>query len=102
MLRGMSTKYSQVVLQEVALGVSRVDAPPVVDEDVENTEEGHQETGTPFRLESNGDHDTSAETDNGNEDPGERPVTLEDESDEQEDKEDTTSKLEAASQWRHR
>ena len=87
--------HLQVVLEEVTLGVGRVDAPPVVDEHIEDTEEGDEETGAPLCLEPNGDHDASTETDDRDEDSSERPASLEDESDEEEDEEDSAGELEA-------
>lgn len=87
--------HLQVVLEEVTLGVGRVDAPPVVDEHIEDTEEGDKETGAPLCLEPNGDHDASTETDDRDEDSSERPASLEDESDEEEDEEDSAGELEA-------
>ena len=72
-----------------------MNTPPVVDKYVENTEQGNKERSAPFRLEPNSDHDTSAETDDRDEDSGKRPAALEDESDEKKDEEDTPGKLEA-------
>ena len=87
--------HLQVVLEEVTLGVGRVDAPPVVDKHIEDTEEGDEETSAPLCLEPNGDHDASTETDDRDEDSSERPASLEDESDEEEDEEDSAGELEA-------
>lgn len=72
----------------------RVDSPPVVGENVEDTQHYHQECSRPFGLEANGDHDTSGETDGGNEDTAEAPFTLDDKPKEEEYQKDTTSKKE--------
>lgn len=68
---------------------------PVVDEDVEDAKQGDEEASAPLGLETDGYHDASAESDDGNDDSSEGPRALEDESDEEEDQEDTTSQLEA-------
>ena len=92
----MTMVHSQVVLQKVPLRMSRVDAPPVVDKHVEDAQERDEETGTPLGLESDGYHDTRAESDNRDEHSGNGPVALEDEADEEEDEEDSAGELEAA------
>ena len=74
-----------------------MNAPPVVDKDVEDAKEKDEEAGAPLCLESNGHHDASTETDERDDDASERPRALEDEADEEEDEEDTTGKLEAES-----
>lgn len=87
--------YSQVILEKVPLRVSSVDAPPIVNEDIEDAQKSDKETGTPFGLKAHGDHDTGAQTDDGDDDTGEGPVALEDETNEKEDEEDSAGKLEA-------
>jgi hypothetical protein len=69
---------------------------PVVDEYVEDAQERNEEARTVFRLEPDGDHDASAEADDGDEDAGKRPIALENEADEEEDEEDPAGELEAA------
>lgn len=88
-------KYSQVIFEEIPLRVSRVDAPPVVNEDVEDAQKSDKETGTPLGLEADGDHDTGAQTNDGDDDTGERPVPLENKTDEEEDEENSARELEA-------
>lgn len=46
---------------------------PVVDEDVEYAQEGDEEASAPLGLESNSDHDTSSQSDDGNDNSGKRP-----------------------------
>lgn len=72
-----------------------MDRPPIVDKHVEDAQKSDQEASGPFCLESNSDHDTGSQSDNGDEHSGERPVSLEDESNEEEDEEDSTGQLEA-------
>lgn len=84
----------KVVLEEIALGVRRVDTPPVVDQHVETRKEEDEERGTPLCLEPNSNHDTRSETEDGDNDTRYAPCALEDETDKQEDQEDTASELE--------
>jgi hypothetical protein len=93
----LNSDHSQVVFEEVSLGVRRVNAPPVVDEHVENAQQGDEETRAPLCLESNGDHDAGTETNDRDEHSGKGPFALEDEADEEEDEEDSTGELEAES-----
>lgn len=74
--------------------MSRVDAPPVVSEDVEHAEDEDKECSRPLGLEANGDHNTSPETNNRDDDAGNSPLALEDEANEQEDQENTSSQEE--------
>jgi hypothetical protein len=85
----------EYALQEITLGVCRVNAPPVVCKDVEDTENEHKETGRPLGLEPNRDHDTGSETKDGDNHSHEGPLTLDDESEEEEDQEHTTGQEEA-------
>ena len=85
------------ILEEVALRVRAVNAPPVIDEDVENAEDDDQERGGPLRLETDGDHRACCETDQGHEDTTDAPFTAEGEADEEEDKQDTARQEETAS-----
>ena len=72
-----------------------MDAPPVVREHVEDTQNDNKECGGPLCLEANGYHGASGETEDGYEESSNAPTPLEDESEEKEDEEDTTSKEEA-------
>lgn len=93
---GKALKNDRIhILKEVSLGVLVVDAPPVVNEYVEDREDDYEEAGGQFRLEPNCNHDASGETDEGEEEAEECPLSLKDYSDEQEDEEDTSSQLEA-------
>lgn len=71
-----------------------MNAPPVVNENIESGEQQHEERSTPLCLEANRDHDACSQSKNGNNDTCNVPVALEDEADEQEDEEHTSSKLE--------
>jgi hypothetical protein len=70
---------------------------PVVDEDVRNTQTSYQETSRPLCLEADSDHNTGAETDEGDDKTEDAELTLEDESDEQEDEENSACQLETES-----
>jgi len=69
-------------------------APPVVSEHVEDGKHDDKEDSGPFGFETDSHEDTGGETEDGNEDTGEAPLTLEDKSDEEEDKEHASRKLE--------
>lgn len=72
-----------------------MDAPPIVDQNVEDAQKEDQERRAPLRLEADDDHDASAEAKERNEDTRERPGALEDEADEEEDEQNSTGELEA-------
>jgi hypothetical protein len=80
-----STEKSRYSLEEVSLGVRRVNTPPVVGEHVEDAEDDDKERGGPFGLETDGDHDASSEPKNGDKETCDAPLSLENESEEQED-----------------
>lgn len=94
---GMSNDEWNVasLLEEVALRVRRVDAPPVVDEHVESAESYNKECRGPLCLETDGDHDASRETNDRDEQPSDAPLSTEDKTDEQEDEQDTSGEQEA-------
>jgi hypothetical protein len=77
----------------------RVHAPPVVGKHVEYAQDKYEECSRPFGLETDGDHNASGETENGNENTNDTPLSLEDESEEKEDKQYTASKKEAIQGW---
>ena len=68
--------------------------PEVVHKNVEDAQNHDKHNGTPLRLESNRNHDTSHSADQNHKHSPEAPLASEDEADEQEDEKDTTSKLE--------
>jgi ABC-type nickel/cobalt efflux system permease component RcnA len=72
----------------------RVDAPPVVDKDVENRKKDDEERSGPLCLEADGDHDAGTEADDGNDHARECPCALKHKSDEKEYKEHAASQLE--------
>lgn len=74
----------------------RADAPPVVDEDVEDAERDDEERSRPFRLESYRYHTARRQSNDGHEEPRDGPCTPDHEPDEQENQQYTTSKQEAS------
>jgi hypothetical protein len=86
------------LLQEVALGVLRWDTPEVVGKGVEDAEDDDQEGRGPSGLKADCNHRAGGETEDGDEQPGNTPLSLNDETDEEEDEEDTTGKEEARGQ----
>lgn len=84
----------EVVLEEVALRVGGVDGPPVVGKDIENAQDEDKEASRPLRLEADRNHNASAHADNGDQNTHDRPFTLDDESEEQEDEENTSGEEE--------
>lgn len=66
-----------------------MDGPPVVDEDVEDTEDENKECGRPLGLETNGNHRACCETNQGDEDTDKAPFATEGETNEEEDKQNT-------------
>ena len=75
--------------------VRRVNTPPVVDEHVEGTESNDKECRGPLRLETDSDHDAGRETNDRDEQPGDAPLSTEDETDEQENEQDASREQEA-------
>lgn len=75
--------------------------PPVVDKDIGDAQDSDQQTGTPLGLEPDGDHDAGGESEKRDDGSEQGEFTLEGESDEKEDEEDSSSELEAdlARRW---
>ena len=71
-------------LEEIALGMSGVDSPPVVDQNVEDGEENDEECRGPSCFEAHGDHDAGGETHDRHDDTCKGPLALEDHTDEEE------------------
>ena len=88
-------KISLSSLEEVTLRVGGVDAPEVVDEDVEDTENDDEECASPLGLEADCNHDTCTQAHDRDEDTHDGPLTLDDESEEEEDEENTAGEKEA-------
>ena len=86
----------KVVPLEIQRRVGRVQRPPVVDKDVGHAQDGNQQAGTPLGFESDGDHDTSGESEKGNDGSEQGEFALEGKSNEKENEEDPSSELEAA------
>lgn len=78
--------------------MSAIDAPKIVDQHVENTEQCNQKHSRVFCFESDCDHDTCEESEgaDGNS-TGTPTVALENEAEEEEDKEDSASELKVRS-----
>lgn len=72
-----------------------MDTPPVVCEYIEYAENENEESSRPFCFESHGDHDTCCKAEYGDEYTNNRPFALNDEAEEEENKENATSKEEA-------
>jgi len=72
--------------------VSRVDIPPVVREDVEDAKNKDKESGWPLGLEANSNHATGSKTEDRYNDTHDRPFALEDETQEEEDQQNASSK----------
>lgn len=73
---------------------SKTYSPEVVHQNVENAKNDNQERGAELGFETNDNHDTRHETEEGDDDAPNGPLAAEDEADEEEDEEDTSSKLE--------
>lgn len=73
------------------------DRPKVVDEDVEDREEKHEEHGRVASSEANSDHDASYQSQQGCNDADKRPFTVESGANEQEDEQDSTCQLQVGS-----
>ena len=67
--------------------------PPVVDQDVENTENNHEDNGAPLGLESNDNHHARHKSEDAHENPPEAPRAGKDEPDEQENQQHTSREL---------
>ena len=85
----------EVVFEEIALRVRRVDGPEIVCDDVEYAKNENQEGCRPLGLEADGNHDAGYESDDGYEDASNGPLALDDESEEEEDEKYTACKEEA-------
>jgi len=80
----------KVVFQEIPLRMLGWYTPPVVGESIENTENDNEEGCGPFGFETDGHHGAGGKSEDGDEQPGNGPFTLNDESEEEEDEKDTT------------
>jgi len=75
-----------------------MNAPPVVGEHVEHAQDKDEERGRPFSLESDGDHAACTQPDDRHKHSPKRPLSLNDESQKEEDEQNATGKEEAANQ----
>ena len=78
-----------------------MNAPPVVGKHVEHTQDEDEEGSRPFSLETDGDHTTCAQADDRHKHSPETPLSLNDESQKEEDEQNATGKEEAANQRNH-
>ncbi len=69
-------------------------SPEVVDQNVEDAENDNQEGSAELGLESNDNHDAGDKTEERDNDAPDGPLSAEDEADEEEDEQNSTSKLE--------
>jgi hypothetical protein len=69
-------------------------SPEVVDQQVEDTQDNDQHNGAKLRLEANDNHNASHKAQHCDNDPPDAPFSAEDKSNEEEDQENTTGKLE--------
>jgi len=76
-----------------------VNAPPVVCENIEDTQNDDEEDSRPFDFEANSDHDTGGETEEEDKHPRDTPFALNDKFKEEEDEEDTAGKEEVFFLW---
>jgi len=78
------------LLEEIALRVRAMHAPPVVREYIEDTKQDDKECCRPFSFEANGNHDACCKSEERHEDATNAPFSLYDETEEKEDKENTS------------
>jgi hypothetical protein len=67
--------------------------PEIVDQNIEDAQNDDQQRSTPLSLEADNDHYASDKPEQADQNPANRPLPGEDESDEQENKQNTASKL---------
>ena len=72
-----------------------MDAPPVVGKHVEHAQDQDEESSRPFSLEADGDHPACTQTDDRHEHSSKAPLSLDDESQKEEDEQDATGEEEA-------
>lgn len=85
-------------LQEIPLRMSSMNAPPVVGEHIERAKDEDEETGRPFSLEPYRNHTACAQSDDRHQHSPDSPLSLNDESQEEEDEQHPTGKKEADDQ----
>ena len=73
------------LLEEISLWVCTVHAPPVVDEDVEDTQDKDKEGRGPLGLEADGNHRAGGKTNERDKEASNAPFTPEGKANEQED-----------------
>lgn len=75
--------------------MSRVDVPPIVNQNVEYGEENDEECRSPSGLEAHSNHDTCGKTHDRHDHTRKGPLALEDDTNEEEYKKHTARQLEA-------
>jgi hypothetical protein len=84
----------EVVLREILVWVVRVQRPEVVDQNVEDAEDDHQQNRAELGLEPHDHHNACHKAYQANKDPSKAPVAAEDKADKEKDKQDASRKLE--------
>lgn len=82
-------------LKEITLWMRGVNAPPVIDEDVEDWKDNNEERSRPLGLEPNSNHSARRKADQGHNETGDRPSSLNHKTKEEENEEYTAYKLKA-------
>ena len=78
-----------------------MNAPPVIGKHVEHAQDEHQESSRPLGLEPDGNHAACSQADNRHEYSPDAPLSLNDESQKEEDEKDATGKKEAGKSVRN-
>jgi hypothetical protein len=73
------------ILQEITLGMCIRYTPPVISENIEYTQDKHEERGRPFGFEANRNHYARSKTNDGHKNSNNAPFALKDEAKEEED-----------------
>lgn len=84
----------EIVLGEVAVRMVRLQGPEVIDDDVEDAQDDHQDDSAPLSFEPDNNHHASHESQNANQSPADAPLSTENEPNEQEDEQNSSGKLE--------
>ena len=83
------------LLEEIPLWVRAINAPPIIDKDIEGTEDNHEECRRPFGLETDGNHSASGKTNQRDKCSRNAPLSPKHKSDEEEDEQNTSCEQEA-------
>lgn len=97
---GRNDKSSRYLLEEVTLRMFTMYAPPVVGKDIEHAQDDDQKGCGPLGFETDSDHDACGKTEERDEYTTYTPFALKNESKEQENEQDTSSKEETREEVR--